>query len=162
MFCPQCGKSEQEPETYCRQCGIFLPDLTRRFKREATPEEHLKVNLVLSSMTIVASFTLAVLLYTILGFRPETHPLVYVAAGFFLAIGGWQIQTLIRTWKLRQQWQRRPKPVIEAGSGQSSPPTFAKRQTARQLGEADFSELTPASVTEGTTKNLVERTPAAE
>lgn len=162
MFCPKCGKGDQEPEAYCRQCGGFLPDLSRRFKPEISPEEHLKANLTLSAMTVVASFTLAILIYTVLGFHTGTHPLIYVVGGFLVAIGAWQVQTVIRTWKLRQQWKRRVKPVEDASSGQPSTPTFAPRETARQLGEADFSKMTPASVTEATTKTLVERTPAAE
>jgi hypothetical protein len=154
MFCPKCGKGEQTPETYCRQCGGFLPDLSRRFKREIPPEEHLKVNLVLSSMTIVASFTLAFLLYSILGFRPETHPLIYVAGSFFFAIGGWQIQTVIRTWKLRQQWRRRAPAAIDPGTEQRTPAEFDARTTARQLDPADLRDSAPASVTENTTRQL--------
>jgi hypothetical protein len=104
-------------------------------------------------MTIVAIFTLAALLYAILGFRPGTHPLIYVAASFFVAIGGWQIQTLIRTWKLRKQWRRR-LPQIESGGEQKRPDEFASRATARQLDPADLRHLTPGSVTEDTTRQL--------
>ena len=45
MFCPKCGKSEQSPETYCRQCGNYLQDYTKPAKRENTPEQHLKANI---------------------------------------------------------------------------------------------------------------------
>ena len=68
---------------------------------------HLIANTVLSVLTIVASFTLAILLYAIMGFRSNTHPLIYVTAGLLLAMGGWHIQTLIRTLKLKKQWKRR-------------------------------------------------------
>lgn len=98
MFCPRCGKAEQLPETFCRQCGLFLPDLSKPVKRELPPEEHLKANTVLNSLTIIVSFTLSILLF---GFRPGTHPLIYVTAGLLIAIGAWHIQTLIRTQKLK-------------------------------------------------------------
>ena len=101
MYCPRCGKAEQPPETFCRQCGVFLPDLSKLVKRELPPEDHLKANAVLSAMTIVASFTLSVLLFAILGFRADTHPLIYTTAGLLLGICGWHIQTFIRTQKLR-------------------------------------------------------------
>ena len=93
MFCPRCGKAEQLPETYCRQCGLFLPDLSKPVKRELPPEDHLKANAVLSALTIIVSFTLSILLFAFFGFRSDTHPLIYVTAGLLIAIGGWHIQT---------------------------------------------------------------------
>ena len=149
MFCPRCGKAEQMPETYCRQCGLFLPDLSKPLKRESPPEEHLKANTVLSLMTICASFTLSLMLFLVLGFRPFTHPLIYVTAGILLAIGGWHIQTLIRTLMLKKQWKRRT-PLNE------TPATFKSTPTAKLLDQADFTDAVPASVTEHTTKHLAE------
>src|SRR5258708_30788156 len=97
MFCPRCGRAEQLPATYCRQCGLYLSDVSKLGKRERPPEEHLRANTALSVLTIIASFSLSILLYAILGFRPNTHPLIYVTAGLLLGIGGWHIQTFIRT-----------------------------------------------------------------
>ena len=151
MFCPRCGKAEQMPETYCRQCGLFLPDLSKPLKRERPPEEHLKANTVLSLMTICASFTLSFLLFLILGFRDFTHPLIYVTAGILIAIGGWHIQSLIRTLMLKKQWQRRtPLNEIQA------PPQFKSTPTGKLLDQADFADAIPASVTEHTTRHLAE------
>ena len=143
-------------ETYCRQCGLFLPDLSKPLKRESPPEEHLKANTVLSLMTICASFTLSFLLFLVLGFKGSTHPLIYVTAGILLAIGGWHIQTLIRTQMLKKQWKRRA-PL--SGMHPSSPETsmaFKSTPTAKLLDEADFADAIPASVTEHTTRHLAE------
>lgn len=150
MFCPRCGKPDQVQETFCRQCGLFLPDLSKSLKRESPPEEHLKANTVLSVMTIVASFTLAFLLFLILGFRSFTHPLIYVTAGILLAMGGWHIQTLIRTLMLKKQWKRRV-PLTET---QSAELAFKSTPTARSLAEPNFADAIPSSVTEHTTKHL--------
>ena len=155
MFCPRCGRADQTPETYCRQCGLFLPDISKPLKRESPPEEHLKANTVLSLMTICASFTLSFLLFLILGFRSFTHPLIYVTAGILLAIGGWHIQTLIRTSMLKKQWKRRV-PLSEA---QATPMELRSTPTARLLDQADFADAIPASVTEHTTKHLAEPLP---
>ena len=144
MFCPKCGKPDQVEESYCRQCGVWLPDLSKPQRREAPPEEHLRANIVLNAMTIVASFTMAVLLYAIMGFRPGTHPLVYVSAGMFLAIGGWHIQTLIRTVKLRRQLRRRK--VTE--------PKRTDTLTPPNVGQITAASQPPASVTERTTREL--------
>jgi len=156
MFCPRCGKADQVAETYCRQCGLLLPDLSKPLKRESPPEEHLKANTVLSVMTIVASFTLSFLLFLILGFRSFTHPLIYATAGILLAMGGWHIQTLIRTLMLKKQWKRRaPLSGIQAAPPETTT-AFKSVPTARTLGQADFTDSIPASVTEHTTRHLAE------
>ncbi len=157
MFCPRCGKAEQLPETYCRQCGLFLPDLSKTVKRELPPEEHLKANTVLNSMTIIASFTLAILLFAIFGSRSSTHPLIYATIGILIAIGGWHIQTFIRTQKLKKQWKRRtPLTEIQAPSPETAA-EFKSASTARLLDKADSPDTLPASVTENTTRQLAER-----
>ena len=151
MFCPRCGKAEQLPESYCRQCGFFLPDLSKLEKREIPPDEHLKANTALSVLTIIASFTLSFLLFAILGFSSATHPLIYATAGILIAIGSWHIQTLIRTQKLKQQWKRRT-PLTES---ETSTPTFKSASTAKLLDQSDLSDTPPASVTEHSTRQLV-------
>lgn len=156
MFCPRCGKADQMPETYCRQCGLFLPDLSKALKRESPPEEHLKANTVLSVMTIIASFALSFLLFLILGFRSFTHPLIYATAGILLAIGGWHIQTLIRTLMLKKQWKRRAPLSEIQGTPPVTPTAFKSTPTAKSLDQADFSDAIPASVTEHTTRHLAE------
>ncbi len=157
MFCPRCGRAEQAPETYCRQCGIFLPNLSKLVKRELPPEDHLKANAVLSALTIIVSFTLSILLWAFFGARSETHPLIYVTAGLLLGIGAWHIQSLIRTQKLKKQWKRRT-PVAEIEAALPEPqPAFAAAATAELLDEANFADAVPASVTENTTRHLAEK-----
>ena len=155
MFCPRCGKAEQMPETYCRQCGLFLPDLSKAFKRESTPEVHLTANTVLSVLTVIASFTLSFLLFLVLGFRSFTHPLIYVTAGILIAIGAWHIQTLIRNLMLKKQWKRRV-PFREIEEALPETQAFKSATTAELLDQADFADAIPASVTENTTRHLVE------
>jgi hypothetical protein len=157
MYCPRCGKAEQLPESYCRQCGFFLPDLSKPVKREIPPEEHLKANTVLNSLTIIVSFSLSILLFAFFGSRWDTHPLIYVTMGLLLAIGGWHIQTFIRTHQLKKQWKRRtPLTEIQAASPETQP-AFKSASTAKLLDQADFENTVPASVTENTTRHLAER-----
>ena len=153
MFCPKCGSPEQLPETYCRRCGVFLPDLDKKAKPRNTPQEHVKVNLVLSSMTIVASLTLAILLYSILGFRETTHPLIYVTAGLLIAMGCWHVQSLYRTLQLRKHF-RANRPEV----GLVEPPgSIEAAPTGKFLDAAELGNVVPATVTEQTTLHLVER-----
>ncbi len=151
MFCPNCGKSGQTPETYCRQCGTFLPDLSKPAKKEQTPEEHIKVNTVLSLMTVITCFTLAVLLYALLGFRPETPVIVYATAGLLIAMGAWHVQSFIRIRKLKKQWAFRNRNTSE-DEARAIDTTAA----APMLEPANFQNNVPISVTEQTTRNLSE------
>ncbi len=156
MYCPRCGRAEQVPETFCRQCGLFLPNLSQPLKREIPPEEHLKANTVLNALTIVVSFTLSFLLFAIV---PNKHPLIYVTAGLLIAIGAWHIQTFIRTQKLKKQWQRRaPLSEVEAGLPETER-TLKSASSAKLLDQADFGSTVPASVTEHTTRHLAEKPP---
>jgi hypothetical protein len=156
MFCPKCGKGEQLPQSYCRQCGLFLPDLSKHVNPGRPPEEHLRVNKILNSLTIVVSFTLAILLYSILGFRPDTHPLIYVTAALLIAIGCWHIQTFTRTLQLTKQWKRRAPLSQSNASLLESPPAFGSASTAKTLDQLNSGEGHPSSVTEHTTKILSE------
>lgn len=151
MFCPKCGAPEQQIETYCRQCGLFLPDFSKPAKKKYSAEENLKVNTVLTLMTVIVCFSLAFLLYLVLAFRPETHPLIYITAGLLLAMGGWHIQTFIRTRKLKKQWRSRrgDEDLVEDLSG-----NLLARSTAKLLQNADYSNAVPASITERTTNAL--------
>ena len=157
MFCPRCGKAEQVAETYCRQCGLFLPDLSKPVKHERPPEEHLKANTVLSVLTIIASFTLSILLYAFFGFRSDTHPLIYVTAGLLLGMGGWHIQTLVRTRMLAKQWKRRTPLTQIEGALREAQPASLSASTAKFLDRSDFADTLPASVTENTTRHLAEK-----
>jgi len=157
MYCPRCAKADQQPETYCRQCGLFLPDFSKP-KKQTRPEEHLKANTVLSLMTIVTSLTLSILLWTILGFKPDTHPLIYTTAGLLLAMSGWQIQTFIRTLMLKQQWKRRSSMKQPEGNLDKSQPSLEPVSNAKFLEQGSFNEAIPPRVTENTTKQLVKKT----
>lgn len=148
MFCPTCGNPDQKADSYCRRCGVLLPDLTKTSKPKNTPEQHVIVNTVLSTMTIAACFTFAILLWVMLGFRENTHPLIYVTASMLLAMGIWHIQALWRILQLKKhirKFSRRNEALPDAG------------ETDKLLGKADLDGFVPASVTEYTTKHLTER-----
>ncbi len=146
MFCPKCGNADQTPETYCRRCGIYLPDLSKPIKQEYAPEENIKVNTVLSLMTVIVCFTLAVLLYSLLAFRPDTHPLIYATGGLLIAMGGWHIQSFIRNRKLKKQWAKlNPRAAELKKKG---------RKTGKLLDSPNFEDIVPPSVTDRTTRQL--------
>jgi len=158
MFCPKCGNADQLPETYCRQCGAFLPDFDKPAKKPVSPQTHLTANSVLSLMTAIVSLTLAILLhYYFLG-QEGTPILIYVTAGFLTAICAWQVQTFWRNLLLRKHFKTPKNNLPEKNESVDTTPLHEKTvQTNKLLDEADFSNAVPPSVIEDTTRHLKEK-----
>lgn len=157
MFCHKCGKADQAINAYCRNCGTFLADPSKPIRREASPEQNLKANTLLSLMTIIVCFTLAILLYSLLGFRENTHPMIYVTAGLLIAMGCWHIQTFIRMRQLNRQWKRRHGSADGEGQKLAGDREIERTSPAMLLNEPNFDGQIPASVTENTTRNLASK-----
>ena len=157
MFCPKCGNADQKPETYCRQCGSFLPDFDKLKSKEIPPEEHLKANSVLSVMTVVVSGTLAILLHTFFTGRANTPVLIYITTGFLTAMFFWHVQTFWRTRLLKKQLLKRKKSERVKPDGLDTNPLVESAKAKERLGEPTFSQAVPASVIENTTKHLGEK-----
>ena len=151
MYCPKCGAAEQAPETYCRRCGIFLPDLDKLKSDEQSPEMHIKANAVLSVLTILASLAIVLILY--LTFRDrETPVVIYSAGGLLIAIAAWQVQTFWRTMLLRRQ-------IIKKGPMKDDAAAVFERASmeSKMLDEPDPADYVPASVAMPTTRRLKRR-----
>jgi len=151
MFCPKCGNADQAPETYCRRCGTFLPDLDKPKKKAHTPIQNVNANAVLSGMTVVAAATLAILLYAILGFREDTHPLIYATAGFLIAITAWNIQTFWRSMLLRKHFKKPKRSIDEP----VETPVLEMPKNS-ELPAGNFDNFVPPSVVDATTRQLDE------
>lgn len=143
MFCPKCGNADQTPETYCRQCGVFLPDIDKAIKTETPPETHLRVNSVLNVFSIVVSLALAFTLYTMNIRLADSEVIIYIVAGFLLAMAIWQIHIAYRTSQLKKFIRKNKR----------EKPTLPQPETVR-LYPADFSDAVPTSVTDRTTRQL--------
>lgn len=111
----------------------------------------MNANAVLSGMTVVAAITLATLLYVMLGFREDTHPLIYVTAGFLIAIAAWNIQTFWRTMLLRKHFKKPQRPVEDL----AEPPAL-EMPANNELPAANFRDMVPPSVVDATTRQLDE------
>ena len=151
MFCPKCGAADQTAESYCRNCGQFLPDPDKPAKKQTAPIEHVKANTVLSAMTLVISFTLSLLLfYNFLG-QPGTSPLIYACAGFLFAIGCWNVQTLWRGLLLWRYFKKGKSGIVERYQESVQGATVNQEKV---LGQAAFDDVVPASITDRTTRKL--------
>ncbi len=157
MFCPKCGNPEQSPETYCRQCGNYLPDFEKPGKKETSPEDHIKANAFLNLLTAITSLTLAILLYTMFLGKEDTPVIIFITAGFLTAMTAWQIQTFWRTILLRKHFKKRKADAANQTAEYVEPQNFESMPTRELLNDADLSNIVPSSVTENTTRHLSEK-----
>jgi hypothetical protein len=158
MFCPNCGKADQTENTYCRSCGEFLPDLSKKSKIAFggnTPEEQINANLFLNLLSAIVSLILGIALYWTIWDKGDASPIIYIVAAFLLAMSGWQFSTFAVGLKLKKTFRKRKSNTEKEES--SNEKTFAAAKTKELLNEADFSDVVSVSVTENTTKHLAEK-----
>jgi len=155
MFCPKCGKAEQQVNTFCRNCGTFLPDFDKLKSKENTPEAHFAANITLSVMTAVVSLAFAITLHFTFTGKDGTPIVVYLTIGFLTAIFFWQAQVFWRTLQLKKQFpglnRKNENRIIE------KTPLFESANTRELLNEADLSNIVPPSIVENTTEKLSEK-----
>jgi len=158
MFCPKCGTADQKKNTYCRKCGEYLPDLSKKNNTAFggnTPEEQIRVSQTLNALSAVVSFAMAVLLYWSHWGKPDVSSTVYMAAAFLLTIGVWQASNYVIGRKLKKHFNKRKEgSEIENKSAEKQ---FQPAQTHEQLPEADLANIVQTSVTENTTRHLAEK-----
>ena len=158
MYCPQCGKADQETESYCRNCGEFLLDhsgrsfLVSRLLGSSKPTTQITVNVVIDLITIFTCFLLLGILnghYDALRVRTGEQPpsVIYVVYAFLIAIAAWQFFSLVIGLRLRTKLGRKNVPDIE-------PKTSASPKTQEFLPDADQFGTAPLSVTEDSTRIL--------
>ena len=153
MFCPKCGNADQQPETFCRQCGAFLPDFDKLKSREIPPEQHFIANITLNAMTAVASLGLAVTLYVMFLGKEGTPFVIYLTAGFLTAIFFWQVQIFWRTVQLKKQF-----PGLNRKT-ESKAQNVESATTRKLLDEADLRAVIPVRIAEHTPTKLGEINP---
>lgn len=170
MFCPNCGKSDQTPDSYCRSCGEFLTDfsakayLIKRLLGGSNPRAQVRVNLVINAVTALVSSLLLGFLnghYDALRDRTGEAPprviyLVYIFLGLVMV---WQFLGLVVNMRLKKKLDGRgkggPPDAPAAGGGD-----LQSRHTQRSLSPGDPGLNRPESVTQHTTKIL--KTPPRE
>jgi len=160
MYCPNCGTAEQQANSYCRNCGEFLPDISGKNKLAfggSTPEEQIRTNLFLNLLSAIVSLILAIALYATFWNRGDTLPIVYVVAAFLLAMSGWQVSTFIVGLKLRKNFDKRKSSTEADGREQENTKNFEPAKTRELLDEPNLDNIVPTSITENTTKNLSEK-----
>ena len=157
MFCPGCGKSDQKPQTYCRQCGEFLADfkVRPRFGGE-TPEKQILISQFLTAITGLTGFGMGFALLFHFWGADSIHLVLFLAMAFSFVTGFWQTAVFFINRNLNSRLRNQKRE-----DGRESPSNkvreFTDVETNELLPEADFDGVVPASVTERTTKNLKQK-----
>lgn len=156
MYCPNCGKADQKAETYCRQCGEFLPDLsgTNNLFRIQTPEEQFDITLVLNFLSALSGLIMAILLIVFHAGMENVHWSVYVSSSILFCISVWQGVSFYNNLMLKRRYNQQ-KDFTEVES--KSKLNMLENTKRDVLPEADFEDVVPASVTEKTTSDLKEK-----
>jgi hypothetical protein len=163
MFCPNCGKSEQAPDSYCRNCGEFLTDfsgksyLINKILGGNTPDTQINVNLIINVLTTLAS---SLLLGFLNGYYDALYertgeaapPVIYLVYIFLGLVATWQFLSFLINMRLKRKLSGRKKGgTVDASVDKNG---VLSESTQNSLPEANFDNIVPASVVEDTTKML--------
>ena len=156
MFCPNCGQSDQKAETYCRQCGEFLPNVSgvNSFIPFQKPEEQFNITLVLNFLSSFAGFVMAILLYIFNGRGENVHWSVFAAASILFCISVWQGVSFYNNWNLKKRYNQKNIDSIDLDAEMTKD---LQDKNKEALPEPDFEDIVPPSIVEKTTKDLKEK-----
>lgn len=164
MFCSNCGKGEQTPDSYCRSCGEFLVDpaskysLINRVLGISRPEKQFNVTLTIDLVTSIVSGLLMVFLMGYFDGRYHrtgvpAPPIVYLVYLFLGLVSAWQLLSFIIGLKLKTKLSGAKRSGVPSGQTiTTETPLKASAQPA--LSPADHQNIVSDSVTEDTTRNL--------
>ena len=164
MFCPNCGKSEQSADSYCRNCGQFLTDMSgksyliNKILGGSTPDTQVKVNLTINIATTLISILLLGFLngyydslYERTGQSPP--PVIYLVYIFLGLVSAWQFLSFLINLRLQRKLSGRGQAIAPAEQSVDQE-AVSHGATQKSLPEANFEGIAPASVVEDTTKIL--------
>lgn len=151
MFCPKCGNANQKENSYCRNCGTFLPDFEKLKSKEITPLQQITISTTFNFLSALISLILTIILHALYTGKEGTPIIIYVVIGFLTANFFWQAQAFWRTLQLKKQF---PKRITDDKTESQQDLILESVKTNDLLPEANLEDFIPTSVTENTTKHL--------
>jgi hypothetical protein len=154
MFCPSCGKGEQTPDSYCRNCGDFLigatdnTSLMNRVLGISHPDKQIKFALTIDLVTAIVS---GLLLFMLMGYFDGAYKatgipaprIVYLVYIFLGLVSLWQLLSFTVGATYRKKLNDRKKSALSNNPAARS-----------SLPPADETNVVKTSITEQTTRNL--------
>jgi hypothetical protein len=105
MFCPKCGADNQIPESYCKRCGEWLPDLDAVLRpglfRKRTREEKIRKMRILEVVSAGLALTAAAIVGSVLAGGTDPQ-LLFLAVLCCLIVAVYQIVNFYLGHKLHQ------------------------------------------------------------
>ena len=148
MFCPKCGAEDQSPESYCKRCGDWLPDINALTRpglfRKRTREEKIRKMRVLEVVSAGLSLTSAAIVLSVL-FGNTDVQLLFLSVFCCVFVAIYQIVNFYLGQKLQQG--------IVQSRGEHTPASIEKKVEALSSGEAT-AFVNRSSVVENTTELL--------
>lgn len=146
MHCHKCGKSEQQSDTFCRECGNYLPDvdaLVRKYAADNSPQTTVNKNLAANIFTLL--FSIFVVFTIAFSFSGGVLSIVFVHLSVLLCflIGGWQIINFRNNLKLKRLLKDK-KLFLES------------EKNYRQLAEGEFRGVTISEIIAQNTSGSLE------
>lgn len=148
MFCQNCGKSDQPPNSYCRQCGEFIsdPKQTSQSFGGNTLQQNTGVVSVISLSASVSSLLAGFWMFI----TQFNVPIVlYFGAAVLICNAIWHFSNFIVVRKMRKR--------LNLAREENKAPQLQTNLTGdpATLQSADTNDLiSPLSVTENTTRHL--------
>ena len=155
MYCPNCGNADQNENAYCRQCGEFIPRLSRSPEfawGRLTPHVYIRTGLFLNLLIALLSLIVGALLLSNLNSNGDLTFLIVLSGGLLLAIALWQIASFTIGLSLTRHFNKG-----WVSKNQVSQSVIDSAVTKELLPEPNFDNLGSASVTETTTRKLSEK-----
>jgi len=155
MYCQNCGKADQKENTYCRQCGNFLPDLKAISALDlggSTPQQNARTISFISLFAAVFSLFVGVWMYLT---QFNVPVVLYLAAAVLICNAFWHLSNFYVVRKMTN----RLKPEQKDSNIENQLILEGKSEAYQKvLTGGDISEFAiPESIVEETTKNLTEK-----
>jgi hypothetical protein len=119
MFCPKCGADSQSPESYCKRCGDWLPDLEALKRpgifRKLSRQEKIRKMRVLQAVSAGLSLTSAAIILAILAGGGDTQ-ILFLAAFCSILVAAYQIVNFYLGYKIEQKSNRSHSEAIKENS----------------------------------------------
>lgn len=151
MYCPNCGKSEQIANSYCRACGEFLrsgkPGEIAAFGGTSPLQNVNTINFV-SLFAAILSLAVGIWMYATQFGVPFV---LYAGAAVLICNGAWHLSNFAVGMKLKRRLKHAN--IVQTESPASMQPAV----TQDLLPDGSLNNFVSPSVTENTTKHLGEK-----
>jgi ribosomal protein S27AE len=163
MFCPNCGKSEQTADTFCRACGEFLADhsgrffLMNRILGISHPEKQIGFTIFIDLVTAIVS---GLLLFFLMGYFDGAYKktgvaapgIVYLVYLFLGLVAVWQFLSFIIGTSFKRKLDASKGNQLSSISSENK--VLLSGPPPQSLPTVDQKNMMANTVTEATTKTL--------